>query len=73
MVLGATSRDILITFSLRGLAVTLLGLVIGLTVSVAAERLMTTLLYSFRPGYVPIDVAVFFSSPGDVRFDCAAE
>ena len=58
MALGATSRDILMTFSLRGLALTLVGLVIGLALSVAAERLMTALLYGFRPGYVPIAVAV---------------
>ena len=58
MALGATSRDILMAFGLRGLALTLVGLVVGLALSVAAERLMTALLYGFRPGYVPIATAV---------------
>lgn len=60
MALGATARDILMTFSLRGLALTLVGLVIGLGLSVAAESLMTALLYGFRPGYVLIAAAVSF-------------
>jgi putative ABC transport system permease protein len=58
MALGATSRDILMTFSLRGLALTLVGLVVGLVLSVVAERLITALLYGFRPGYIPIASAV---------------
>ena len=53
MALGATSSDILLSFGRRGLALTLAGLAIGLVLAVIAARLMTTLLYGFRPDYVP--------------------
>jgi putative ABC transport system permease protein len=53
MALGATSRNILLSFSKRGLALTLAGLGIGLVLAVMASRLMTTLFYGFRPDYVP--------------------
>ena len=53
MALGATSSDILLSFSRRGLALTLAGLAIGLVLAVIAARLMTTLFYGFRPDYVP--------------------
>jgi len=53
MALGATSRDILLTFSRRGLALTLAGLAVGAVLAVIAARLMTTLFYGFRPAYVP--------------------
>ena len=53
MALGATARDILLSFSRRGLTLTLAGLVIGLASAVLAARLMTTLFYGFRPDYVP--------------------
>jgi putative ABC transport system permease protein len=52
MALGATSRDILLSFSRRGLALTLAGLAIGLVLAVVAARLMSTLFYGFRPDYV---------------------
>jgi predicted permease len=58
MALGATSNDILLSFSRRGLALTLAGLGIGLVLSVIAARLMTTLFYGFQPGYVPAVVVV---------------
>jgi len=51
MALGATSRDILLSFSRRGLALTLTGLGIGLVLAVMAARLMTALLYGFQPRY----------------------
>jgi predicted permease len=51
MALGATSRDILLSFSRRGLALTLAGLAIGLVLAVIAARLMSTLFYGFRPDY----------------------
>jgi putative ABC transport system permease protein len=51
MALGATSRDILLSFSRRGLALTLGGLGVGLALSVVAARLMTTLVYGFQPDY----------------------
>jgi putative ABC transport system permease protein len=53
MALGATARDILLSFSRRGLTLTLTSLVIGLASAVLAARLMTTLFYGFQPDYVP--------------------
>jgi len=53
MALGATSNDILLSFSRRGLALTLAGLAIGVVLAVMVARLMTTLFYGFRPGYIP--------------------
>jgi len=53
MALGATSKDILLSFGRRGMALTLAGLAIGLVLAAIASRLMTTLFYGFRPDYVP--------------------
>jgi predicted permease len=53
MALGATSKDILLSFGGRGLRLTLLGLAIGLVLAVIAARFMNTLLYGFRPDYLP--------------------
>ena len=53
MALGATSNDILLSFGRRGLKLTLAGLAIGLVLAVIAARFMTTLLYGFRPDYLP--------------------
>jgi ABC-type antimicrobial peptide transport system permease subunit len=53
MALGATPSEILLSFSKRGLALTLTGLVIGLVLAAIAARSMTSLLYGFRPNYVP--------------------
>ena len=58
MALGATSSEILLSFSKRGLALTLTGLVIGLVLAAIAARSMTSLLYGFRPDYVPTVSAV---------------
>jgi predicted permease len=58
MALGATSKDILLSFCGRGLKLTLAGLVIGLILAVIAARLMATLFYGFRPDYVPAVAAV---------------
>lgn len=52
MALGATSSQILFSFGKRGLVLTLAGLAIGLGLAAIASRLMTTLLYGFRPDYV---------------------
>jgi len=52
MALGATSRDILLTFGARGLALALGGLAIGLGLSVGAVRLIATLIYGFQPNHV---------------------
>jgi len=53
MALGATSGQILLSFGQRGLALTLAGLAIGLALTAVASRLMTTLLYGFRPRLSP--------------------
>ena len=58
MALGATSREILLSFGKRGLALTLGGLAIGLVLAAIAARAMTTLLYGFRPDYIPTVIAV---------------
>ena len=52
MALGATSSEILLSFGKRGLALTLGGLAIGLALAAIAARLMTSLLYGFRPDYL---------------------
>jgi predicted permease len=52
MALGATSGEILLSFGRRGLALTLGGLAIGLALAAIAARLMTSLLYGFRPDYL---------------------
>ena len=58
MALGATSREILLSFGRRGLGLTLCGLVIGLVLAGLASRLLTNLLYGFRPDYVATVAAV---------------
>jgi putative ABC transport system permease protein len=58
MALGATSKDILLSFGGRGMKLTLAGLALGLVLALLAVRLMTTILYGFRPDYVPIIAVV---------------
>ena len=58
MALGATSKDILLSFCGRGLKLTLAGLAIGLVLAIIAARLMATLFYGFRPDYIPITAVV---------------
>jgi putative ABC transport system permease protein len=58
MALGATSRDILLSFSRRGLGLTLAGLAAGLILAFIASGLMTPLFYEFRPAFVPAVAAV---------------
>ena len=53
MALGATSNDILLSFGGRGLKLTLLGIAAGSVLAAVAARFMTTLLYGFRPDYLP--------------------
>jgi putative ABC transport system permease protein len=52
MALGATSREIMLSFGRRGLVLTLIGLGAGLVLAAIASRAMSGLLYGFRPGYV---------------------
>ena len=58
MALGATSRQILLYFGQSGLALTLAGLAVGLVLAALAARSMRSLLYGFRPDYVPAAAAV---------------
>jgi putative ABC transport system permease protein len=58
MALGATSRTISLSFGKHGLALTLAGLLVGLALAAIAARSMSTLLYGFRPEYVPTVTAV---------------
>jgi putative ABC transport system permease protein len=58
MALGAKPSEILLSFSKSGLALTLTGLVIGLVLAAIAARSMTSLLYGFRPDFVPTVSAV---------------
>jgi putative ABC transport system permease protein len=60
MALGATSREIMLSFGKRGLALTLAGLAAGLALAAVAARLLTTLLYGFRPDYAPTAILVSF-------------
>jgi putative ABC transport system permease protein len=53
MALGATSGEILLSFGKRGLALTLAGLAVGLILAAIAVRSLNSLLYGFRPDYVP--------------------
>jgi putative ABC transport system permease protein len=58
MALGATSGEILLSFGRRGLGLTLCGLAIGVVLAAIASRLLTTLLYGFRPDYISTVAAV---------------
>jgi putative ABC transport system permease protein len=51
MALGATPGNILFSVGRRGLALTIAGLVAGLSLTPMAARLMTSLLYGFQPHY----------------------
>ncbi len=58
MALGATASEIMLSFSRRGLVLTLAGLAVGLVLAAIASRLMNALLYGLRPDYIPTAVAV---------------
>jgi putative ABC transport system permease protein len=58
MALGASSRDILLSFGKRGMVLTTAGLAIGLVLAAIAARSMTTLFFGFRPDYVPAAAVV---------------
>ncbi|MGC4055530.1 MAG: FtsX-like permease family protein [Paludibaculum sp.] len=53
MALGATSREILLTFGRRGLMLTVAGLVLGVGLAVVASGFLEALLYGFRPDLAP--------------------
>ena len=58
MALGATSGNILLAFSRRGLVLTAIGLAVGMVIAFIASRAMTTLFYDFQPAYAPAAAAV---------------
>jgi putative ABC transport system permease protein len=58
MALGASSGEILLSFGRRGLGLVLCGLAIGHVLAAIASRLLTTLLYGFRPDYIATGAAV---------------
>ena len=70
MALGAKSSEILLSFGRRGLALTLTGLAIGLVLAAIAARLMTTLLYGFRPDYIPTVAVVSLILLGVAALAC---
>jgi putative ABC transport system permease protein len=70
MALGATSSEIIFSFGRRGLVLTLTGLAIGLVLAATASRLMTTLLYGFRPDYIPTVAVVSLILVGVAALAC---
>jgi len=58
MALGATAGEILRSFTRQGMGLTVVGLVVGLAAAGAASRLLSTLLYGYRPDYVSTAAAV---------------
>jgi ABC-type antimicrobial peptide transport system permease subunit len=57
MALGATSTAILLSFGKRGLALTFAGLALGLVLAAISSRLLSNLLYGFRPDYAATVIA----------------
>jgi putative ABC transport system permease protein len=70
MALGATSREIMLSFGRRGLSLTLTGLAAGLVLAAMASRLMTTLLYGVRPDYLPTVAVVSLIFVGIAAVAC---
>jgi ABC-type antimicrobial peptide transport system permease subunit len=70
MALGATSREIMLSFGRQGLSLTLTGLAAGLVLAAMASRLMTTLLYGVRPGYLPTVAVVSLMLVGVAAVAC---
>ena len=72
MALGATSREILLTFGKRGLVLTVAGLAIGLGLSTVASRFLNALLYGFRPDLIPTMTVVSLILLGVATLACLA-
>ena len=70
MALGATSGDILLSFGRRGLVLTIAGLAVGVVLAAMAARLLTTLLYGFRPDYVSTVAVVSLILVGVAALAC---
>ena len=60
LALGAAPSEILLSVGKRGLGLALAGLAIGLVLAAISSRLMSNLLYGFRPDYLPTFTAVSF-------------
>jgi predicted permease len=72
MALGATSREILLTFGKRGLVLTVAGLAMGLALSIVASRFLNALLYGFRPDLIPTVTVVSLILLGVAALACLA-
>ena len=72
MALGATSREILLTFGKRGLVLTVAGLAIGLGLSIVTSRFLSALLYGFRPDLIPTITVVSLILLGVAAVACLA-
>ena len=70
MALGATSSEIMRSVGGRGLGVTLTGLAFGVVLAVIASRLMSTLLYGFRPDYLTTVAVVSMILVGVAALAC---
>jgi putative ABC transport system permease protein len=70
MALGATSRNIMLSFSGQGLAMTIAGLALGLVLAAGASRLLSTLLYGFRPDYITTVAVVAVTLIGVATLAC---
>lgn len=72
MALGATSREILLTFGKGGLVLTVAGLAIGMALSTVASRFLNALLYGFRPDLIPTITVVSLILLGVAALACLA-
>jgi putative ABC transport system permease protein len=72
MALGATSREILLTFSKRGLVLTIAGLALGFGLSTVASRFLNALLYGFQPHLIPTITAASLILLGVAALACLA-
>ena len=70
MALGATSREIMLSFGGQGLAMTVAGLALGMVLAAVASRLLSALLYGFRPDYITTVAVVSVTLMGIAALAC---
>jgi predicted permease len=70
MALGATSREIMLSFGGQGLAMTVAGLALGMVLAAVASRLLSALLYGFRPDYITTAAVVSVTLMGIAALAC---
>ena len=63
-------RPIMFSVGRRGMALTITGLVTGVVLAAIASRLLTTLLYGFRPGFISTVAAVSLILVGVAALAC---